>query len=147
MPERDDVSSQLPCHLVDCAPPEPAADVASVVRLFGQQTKRRCIFDIRPIHAPAAQERSDRMNRSQKLPLLNREGADGKIDGCALLQQQQRFEKRQRIFAARNPDSYPIALPDHPESANRVAGLPQNSFFQIHYSHDIGLVRDNATLR
>ena len=68
----------------------------------------------------------------KKLALFNGEGADGEIDGGALLQKQQGFEKRKGVFTAGNAHGDTIALADHFEAADGFAHLAQNCLFEVH---------------
>src|SRR5579872_6873914 len=125
MPERDYVCTQSSGDFVDSAAAIAAAQVAAVVRLLLEEPERRPVAIIRPVDAALLQIFAERLNRTKEFPLLDRERAYREIDWCALLQQQQRLQQSQRIFAARQRNGHTVAVADHLEPSDRLADLTQ----------------------
>ena len=60
------------------------------------------------------------------------ESTDGKFDGRAPGEQQQRFQQSGRVLAARKRHRHAIALPDHLEPGDCLAYLAEQGLFEIH---------------
>ncbi len=118
--------------LVNGTAAEAAAQVASVVRLLREQSNGRVVGVIRPFDAEAADVFADGFDGAQEFALLDGEGAHGEIDGRAFLQQHQRFEERDGIFAAGYGYGYAVAIANHFETMNRFADFAQQVFFEVH---------------
>ena len=129
--ERDDVRAQSAHDLVDRAPAEAAALVAAMIGLLLKQTEGGIVAMIGPVDSARLQIFSKRFERAQKFPLLHRKRAYGEIDRRALLQEQQRVQHCERIFAAGERHGDAVALADHVESRDRLAHLAEECFFEI----------------
>ena len=90
-----------------------------------EQTQRRIVGVIRPFYAEPFDVLADGLDGAEELALFDREGADGKTDRRALLQQQQGFEQGERVLTARERHGYAIAIADHLESADGFPDLAQ----------------------
>jgi hypothetical protein len=90
------------------------------------QIERGRVLNVGPIDAPVAEKGPNRSDRGEEFTLFDREGANRKIDGRALLQEQQGFEQSERVFAAGYADCNAVAFPDHAESADCLPDFTQN---------------------
>jgi hypothetical protein len=100
-----------------------------MVRLVGKQIERGFVLNVSPIDSARAQVLAYRLNGGQELALLDRESANTEINGRTLLQNQQGFEQRQRVFASGQTNGNPIAMANHAEFADGLADFVENGFF------------------
>src|SRR5579864_6140666 len=103
-----------------------------MVRLLVEQSQRRIIAKVRPRDPALLQIIAQRLDRPQKLSLLHRESANGKLDRRAFGQQKQRFEQGQRILAAGKRHGQAVAVTNHLETVNGLTYFAQQCFFQLH---------------
>src|SRR5207244_6427139 len=80
-----------------------------------------------------------RLDRAQKLSLLDGEGADGKCDRRALGKQQQRLEQREGALAPRKRHCHAVAVANHLEAMDRLADLAQQCSFKLHKLIIVGI--------
>ena len=69
----------------------------------------------------------------RNLPCSTVNAQTEKSDGRAFGQQQQRFQQRERILAARQRHGNAVAIANHFEPADRLADFAQKKLFEIHY--------------
>ena len=87
-----------------------------------------------PVDAARLQIFPHRLEWPQEFPLLDCESTNGEANGRAFLQQQQGFEQRERIFAARNANCDAIAIANHAEARDRLAHFAEYRFLVVHCS-------------
>ena len=131
MAERNYICSELPYNFVNRAAAEPAAQIATVIRLIRKQIQRRLVLNVSPIDTARLQIFTDRLNRRKKLTLLDRERANAEPNQSALLQNQKGFQQSHGVFAARYTNGHTIAIANHPEFADCFAHFAQNCFFEV----------------
>src|SRR5438874_10127907 len=142
MTECDYVSTQFTNNFVNGAPAVAAAEVAAVVGLLTDEIERWLVMDIGPINTTRLQIFADGLNGREKFALLDSEGADAEVDGGTFLQDEQNFEQRDRIFAARKAHSDTIALTNHVKALDRRTDFAENGFFDVHsLLHDSGFAK------
>ena len=130
MAEGDDVGAEPGDHLVHGAAAVPAAQVAAVIGLFLEKSVAGGVVKVRPVDPPPAEPFAERLNRAQKLTLLDGERAHGEFDRRALFEQQQRIEQRHRILAPGKPNGHTIAFADHVEAANGFPDFVEQGLFE-----------------
>lgn len=87
---------------------------------------------VRPLDAEAANIFADGLDGTQKLALLDGEGANREVDGRAFCEQEKRFEQGNGILAAGYGYGNAVAVANHAEAMNGFADFPQQSFFEVH---------------
>jgi hypothetical protein len=78
-----------------------------------------------PIDAACPEILADGFDGAQEFSLLNGERANGKIDGRALLQEQEGFQHGHGILTAGDGGGHAIAFANHAETLDSFANLPQ----------------------
>ena len=132
VPEGDDVGAQTRADFIHCPPAIAAAQVAAMARLLFQQPQRRLIAIVSPFHAALLQVLAQRLDGPQEFALFHGEGAHREVDGRALGQQQQRFQQRYGVLAARERHGHPVAVANHLEAVDGLSHLAQQCLFQFH---------------
>ena len=130
--ECDDVGAELAGEVVDGSATEATANVTAMAGLTGEKVERRAIFDIGPINPAIAEEGTHGLNRREKFTLFDGEGADRKVNRCALLKKQQGFQQSNGIFTAGEADCHTIAFADHTKAADGFAYFAEDGLFEVH---------------
>jgi hypothetical protein len=103
-----------------------------VAGLLLQQAQGGGIAEVRPVDTTALEVIAKRLDGTQEFALFHGEGADGKRDGCAFLQEQQGFQHGGGIFAAGERYGDAVAIANHLETGYGFPHLAQQDFFQFH---------------
>ncbi len=123
--EGDDVGSEVLGDFIDRAAALARAEIAAVVGLFLEEIEGGVVAEVGPRDASLLEICAERFDGPEKFSLFDGEGADGEIDGRALLQEQESLEQSGGVLAAGEGDGDSIAITDHFEFGDSFPDLAE----------------------